>query len=207
MAALIPLLREIRDPVVRDGYMQTLARRTGVEERVLLEALRAPVPAAGATAEAGGRRARQRSLHRRRGHLGPGHDRHARPSCGPLTLEEARLLRLLLLVPDQQERVADALRAQKRSSPAPRPGSCWRRCWPTASAIARPAAPGRFERCRFLESLDPELHGLAIALYAERGPDPNELARATACASASTSACSPWRPTGSKTRSVSTPAS
>jgi hypothetical protein len=35
--------------------------------------------------------------------------------------------------------------------------------------------PGRFERGRFLESLPEELHGLAIALYAERGPDPNEL--------------------------------
>jgi hypothetical protein len=29
---------------------------------------------------------------------------------------------------------------------------------------------------RFLEALDPELHGLAVALFAERGPDPNELA-------------------------------
>ena len=36
--------------------------------------------------------------------------------------------------------------------------------------------PGRFERMRFLESLDPELHGLAIALYADRGPnDPTTL--------------------------------
>jgi hypothetical protein len=34
---------------------------------------------------------------------------------------------------------------------------------------------GSFERGRFLEALAPELHGLAIALYAERGPDPNEL--------------------------------
>jgi hypothetical protein len=28
---------------------------------------------------------------------------------------------------------------------------------------------------RFLDALPAELHGLAIALYAERGPDPNEL--------------------------------
>ena len=35
--------------------------------------------------------------------------------------------------------------------------------------------PGKFERGRFLETLPPELHGLAIALYAERGPDPNDL--------------------------------
>ena len=36
---------------------------------------------------------------------------------------------------------------------------------------------GRFERMRFLDALPAELHGLAIALYAERGPDPNELER------------------------------
>jgi hypothetical protein len=35
---------------------------------------------------------------------------------------------------------------------------------------------GRFERMRFLEALEPELHGLAVALFAERGPDPNDLA-------------------------------
>jgi hypothetical protein len=35
---------------------------------------------------------------------------------------------------------------------------------------------GSFVRGRFLDALEPELHGLAIALYAERGPDPNELA-------------------------------
>jgi hypothetical protein len=29
---------------------------------------------------------------------------------------------------------------------------------------------------RFLDALPLELHGLAIALYAERGPDPNDLA-------------------------------
>ncbi len=55
VAALIPLLREIRDPVVRDGYLQTLARRTGVEERVLLEALHAPEPAGSAAAGRPGR--------------------------------------------------------------------------------------------------------------------------------------------------------
>ena len=34
---------------------------------------------------------------------------------------------------------------------------------------------GKFERMRFMESLPDELKGIVIALYAERGPDPNEL--------------------------------
>jgi hypothetical protein len=34
---------------------------------------------------------------------------------------------------------------------------------------------GRFERGRFIDALDQELHGLVVALYAERGPDPNDL--------------------------------
>ena len=42
VAAVLPTLRTISDPVRRDGYVQLLARRSGVEERTLLEALRRP---------------------------------------------------------------------------------------------------------------------------------------------------------------------
>ena len=41
--AILPTLRTVRNPVLRDGYLQTLRQVSGVEERVLLEALhRAP---------------------------------------------------------------------------------------------------------------------------------------------------------------------
>ena len=40
--SVLPTLRIITDPVRRDGYLQLLSRRSGVDERVLLEALRAP---------------------------------------------------------------------------------------------------------------------------------------------------------------------
>ena len=46
VAAVMPTLRTISDPVRRDGYLQLLSRRRGVDERVLLEALRRPEPAA-----------------------------------------------------------------------------------------------------------------------------------------------------------------
>ena len=145
------MLREIRDPVVRDGYLQTLARRTGVEERVLLEALRAPEP----VARPGGRARRPRrapalvraASPRTPIMSAPGHDRHEGRAQGALHCEEARLLRLLLLVPEQQERVAETLAAQERGFPAPRPASCWRRCSPIASGTARPAAPASSSAC------------------------------------------------------------
>ena len=44
VAAVMPTLRTISDPVRRDGYLQLLARRANVDERVLLEALRRPEP-------------------------------------------------------------------------------------------------------------------------------------------------------------------
>jgi DNA primase len=178
VASMIPLLREIRDPVVRDSYLQTLARRTGVEERVLLEALRAPVPSGGSGA---GGQARSGS-----GGAGSGRftadavmsapdalDTHA--ELKSLTLDEARLLRLLLLVPDQQERVADTLRAQGAQLPSTPGRELLAAVLADRERDREAGGEGRFERLRFLDSLPSELHGLAIALYAERGPDPSEL--------------------------------
>ncbi|MEI8335175.1 MAG: DNA primase, partial [Chloroflexota bacterium] len=39
--AVMPTLRRVSDPILRDSYLQVLARRSGVEERILLEALHA----------------------------------------------------------------------------------------------------------------------------------------------------------------------
>jgi DNA primase len=177
VAALVPLLREIRDPVVRDGYLQTLARRTGVEERVLLEALHAPEPAAGFGAGRG-----------RNDVTGPSGRFSAdaiisapdsidtKAELKALTLEERKLLRLLLLVPEQQERVAETLAAQNLRLPSTPARELLAAMLADRERDTEAGGTGRFERGRYLESLDPELHGLAVALYAERGPDPNELA-------------------------------
>jgi hypothetical protein len=116
---------------------------------------------------------------------------------------EAELLRLLLVVPDEQLRVADrllpemfpselarglwrAMLADREADAAVRdaaaeaaagkggaegtaggPGAASR-----ASAAAAGGEPGRFERGRFLASLDEESRALAIALYASRAPIP-----------------------------------
>jgi DNA primase len=171
VAALMPLLREIRDPVVRDGYMQALGRRTGVEERVLLEAFRAPVPRDGhaGSGSAGTGRFTADAV------LSAPDTIDTKAELGSVTLEEARLLRLLLLAPEQQERVADTLRAQEARLPSTPARELLASMLADRERDREAGGPGRFERGRFLESLAPELHGLAIALYAERGPDPSEL--------------------------------
>ena len=174
VGALIPLLRQVQ-PVVRDYYLQALANRTGVEYRLLLEALHAPEPAA-----AGGRG--------RNDVTGPSGRFSAdaiisapdsidtKAELKALTLEERKLLRLLLLVPEQQERVAETLAAQKLQLPSTPAREMLAAMIADRERDREAGGTGRFERGRFLEALDPELHGLAVALYAERGPDPNELA-------------------------------
>ena len=143
VAAMMPLLREIRDPVVRDGYLQALVRRTGVEERVVLEAMRAPVPhdGRGAANRPGAGRFTADAV------ISAPDTLDTKAELKSLTLDEARLLRLLLLVPEQQERVADTLRAQGRNFPAPRRGSSWRRCSPIASSTAKRAVPAASSGC------------------------------------------------------------
>ncbi len=42
VAAVMPTIRRVTNPTQRDGYLQQLARRSGVEDRVLLEELRRP---------------------------------------------------------------------------------------------------------------------------------------------------------------------
>jgi DNA primase catalytic core len=179
VGALIPILREIRDPIMRDSYLQTLARRTGVEERVLLEALRAPVPVGQAGADARGGS----------GTAGAGSGRFTadavmsapdtidtKAELKSLTREEARLLRLLLLVPEQQERVADALAAQGARLPSTPARELLAEMIADRDRDREAGGPGDFKRMRYLEALPPELHSLAIALYADRGPnDPTTL--------------------------------
>jgi DNA primase len=173
VAAMIPLLREIRDPVVRDSYLQTLARRTGVEERVLLEAMRVPASAGGA---GGGRAAGSTSGRFTADAVMSAPDSiDTKGELKALTLEEARLLRLLLLVPEQQERVGEMLRAQNAQLPSTPGRELLAAMLADRERDREAGGQGRFERMRFLDALPVELHGLAIALYAERGPDPSEL--------------------------------
>ena len=141
-----------RDP--RPGRARRLppdaARRTGVEERVLLEALRAPVPVGQAGAD-GARRRRARPAPAAASpptrSCRPRTRSTRRPSCKALTLEESASC-CGSCSWCRSSRNASPRRWRRRSAtcPAPRPASCWRRCSRTASGTARPAAPAEFER-------------------------------------------------------------
>jgi len=169
--AVMPTLRKVSDPVVRDAYLQLLARRSGVEERILLEALhRRPEPSrpgalggGGALDDHAGARITLDAV------------RAAAESVSPeevvksITPVEVELLRLLLLVPEQQERVIELLK------PADLPSTVARELY---AAIVAEFQTGAFERGRMLDAVDPETRALALALYAHRGPDPSRLSTA-----------------------------
>jgi DNA primase len=177
VAALMPLLRDIRDPVVRDGYLQALARRTGVEERVLLEALHAPQSGVTAAARGGRNDAPTAASGRFTADaiISAPDSIDTKAELRAVSLDERKLLRLLLLVPEQQERVADTLRAQNMQLPSTPARELLAAMLADREHDREAGGAGSFERMRFLDALEPELHGLAVALFAERGPDPNDL--------------------------------
>jgi DNA primase len=162
VAAVMPTLRRVTNPTERDGYLQLLARRSGVEDRVLLEELRRPESAA---------RAGQR-----RGD-GPAEGRITLdailsspdaldPEAVSRTLEpvESGLLRLLLVRPYLRSQVEGRLSAADFvTTPA-------RELW---TAIEATPAAG-FDRSVFVESLDDTLAAVARTLFARTDPLPDD---------------------------------
>ncbi len=98
-----------------------------------------------------------------------------RTCCEAITPTEAELLRLLLLVPDQQMRVVDEL------GPDMLPSTVARELY---RAIVMMRAPddrgisGPWDRDALLAGLDEETRALALAVYARPGPDPADLSTA-----------------------------
>ena len=98
--AIVPTLRAIPNPVMRDAYLQTIHSRSGIEERSILEVLhRAPAPGSSAAA---GRITADAVLA----------SSDALPVdriLAAITPVEEEFLRLLLLAPDQQVRAVDEI--------------------------------------------------------------------------------------------------
>jgi DNA primase len=166
--AVIPAIRDIADPLRRDEALQEVRRVSGVEERVLRQVLDRRIAQAvgpGRGSEAASRITADAVL--------------ASPDALPVgdilravTPVEAELLRLLLLVPDQQLRVADEL------GPDQLPSSLARELF---RAIVLQRAPDDqgvhppFDGAALLLTVDDETASLARALYAKPGPDPRSL--------------------------------
>jgi DNA primase len=163
VAAVMPTIRRVTSPTQRDGYLQLLARRSGVEERVLLEELRRPAPVM-----AGARRGQAEP------HAGAKINLEAvlaspdalDPEAVARMLEpvEAGLLRLLLLRPYLRELVAGRLAADDFVTTPAR--ELWRQ-------IEATPAVG-FERSRFVEALEPTLAAVARTLFARTDPLPDD---------------------------------
>ena len=173
--AVIPVLRRVADPTVRAAGLQKLSQRSTVDERDLHEALRARTPEPGTG---------------RAGRGGPGEGDHggtrltleavraARASVTPdevlraVTPIEAELLRLLLLVPDQQLRVVDEL------GPDQLPSTVARELYRAIVLMRAPddrGVAGHFDEARLRAGLDEETRALAIAVKAHGRFDPGAL--------------------------------
>jgi DNA primase catalytic core len=174
--AVMPTIRSVPNPVMRDGYFQLLRRASGVEERVLLEVLRGQRPG-GATGLAG-----NGSRH------GDGAGRInadaivASQDSLPVgeilrsvVPQEAELLRLLLLVPELQPRVFELI------GPDQLPSTVARELFRAVLLAAEPDDAGvrpSFSLTALVQALDPETAALAQALVARRDPNPRELSEA-----------------------------
>ncbi len=164
VAAVLPTLRTIADPVRRDGYVQLLARRSGVEERTLLEALRRP-ESAGPDRPPG--RGARRVAHQPRGRPGPaGRARparrgaHARAGRGGPPAAPPRL-------PGHYARhgAAPGATAAFVTTPA-------RELWQALAATLDAAEGQVFDRAAFVAGLEPTLAAVARTLLARTDPLP-----------------------------------
>ncbi len=177
--AVMPALRDIADPLRRDEALQQVRTVSGVEERVLRQVLDRRIAAAGGV----GGNTGQGGQHRYGG--GEAATRitadavlHA-PDALPIadilravTPVEAELLRLLLLLPDHQLRVADELGPDQLPSTLAR--ELYRAIVLQRASDDQGVHPP-FDGVAMLAGLDDETASLARALYAKGGPDPRGL--------------------------------
>jgi DNA primase len=157
--AIAPTLRAIPNPVMRDAYLQKIHNVSGVEERSVLEVLhRRPAHASGAaegriTADAVLASADALPVDRILAAISP---------------VEEELLRLLLLAPDQQARVADEI------GPDQLPSTPARELF---RAIVLQRAPddngvrAPFSMSALMAGLDDETRATAQAILAKPSPD------------------------------------
>jgi DNA primase len=166
--ALMPTIRAVPNPVMRDGWLQRVRQVSGVEERVLLEVLRSGRSATGI------------------GDAGP--TREGRFSADAVTAapdalrvsdilrgvlpQEQELLRLMLGVPEVQVRITDAI------GPDQLPNTVARELFRAVVLAREPDDQGirpPFSLTALVQGLDPETAALAQALVARRNPDAHDL--------------------------------
>jgi DNA primase len=177
--ALMPTIRAVPNPVMRDGWLQRVRQVSGVEERVLLEVLRSGRSATGLDHPAGSRNG---------GGAGGGGDAGARINVASVTSapdalrvgdilrgvlpQERELLRLMLLVPEVQLQITDAV------GPDQLPNTVARELFRAIVLAREPNDEGihpPFSLTALIQGLDPETAALAQAIVARQSPDSHAL--------------------------------
>ena len=161
--AIVPTLRAIPNPVMRDAYLQTIHRVSGVEERTVLEVLHQRPDAVAAqgriTADAV---------------IGAADALPVDRILAAITPVEEELLRLILLVPDQQLRASDEIGPDQLPST---PARELFRAIVVARAPDDHGVNSPFSMSALMAGLDDEIRALAQAILARPSPD---LARISA---------------------------
>jgi DNA primase len=172
--AVMPTIRSVPNPVMRDAYLQLVHRVSGVEERTLLEVLRGN-RAGGASGLAnspatdGGSRISAESIVSAADSLPVGEILRG------VLPQEAEFLRLLLLVPELQVRMVEEV------GPDQLPSTVARELFRAVVFAREPDDAGirpPFSLTALIQGLDPETASLAQAVIARRDPNPRELSQA-----------------------------
>ena len=168
--AIMPTIRAVPNPVMRDGWLQRVRQVSGVEERVLLEVLRS---GRSATGLADGAAARE-------GRFSVDAVMTAADAL-PVTdilrgvmPQEQELLRLMLLVPEIQLKITKSIGTDRL------PSTIARELYRALVLAREPDDAGiqpAFSLTALVQTLDPETAALAQALVARRDPNPRELSQ------------------------------
>jgi DNA primase len=155
--AIVPTLRAIPNPVMRDAYLQAIHRVSGVEERSVLEILHrrpeAAVVQGRITADAV---------------IGAADALPIERILAAITPVEEELLRLILLVPEQQLRAGDEIGPDQLPSTPAR--ELFRAIVLQRAANDQGVHP-LFSMSALMAGLDDETRGLAQAILARPSPD------------------------------------
>ncbi len=183
--ALMPTIRAVPNPVMRDAYLQLVHRASGVEERVLLEVLRgarlggasglAPGAGPAAGARVAGSATDSASRFNAEAIVGAADSLPVSEILRGVLPQEAEFLRLLLLVPEIQLRVVNSI------GPDQLPSTVARELFRAVVLAREPDDAGvhpPFSLTALFTSLDPETASLAQAVIARRDPNPRELTEA-----------------------------
>ncbi len=166
--AVLPIIRNLPNPVMRDAYLARVRLVSGVEERTLLEAM-------------------HRRTDRERGGSGPGDGRDRftaeavtrAPDALPITeilrgvsRTEQELLRLALLVPEAHDRVLDGVGPDRLPSLLAR--ELFRAVLEARAPDDRGVRPP-WSLSKVLDAADEESRALGQALVSREGPNPRDL--------------------------------